>query len=100
MHHRLFEHQKGLKDLASHAAAVGLDVPTFDKCLSSGAYAPLVRGDISEGRAAGIRGTPTKKVGVPASNGKTARAVRVITGAHPFESFRDAIEAVLKDINE
>jgi len=37
---------------------------------------------------------------VPDSNGKTARAVRVITGAHPFESFRDAIEAVLKDINE
>ena len=100
MHHRLFEHQKELKDLASHAAAVGLDVPSFEKCLSGGGYAALVRGDVSEGRAAGIRGTPTFFVGVPDSNGKTVRAVRVITGAHPFESFRDAIEAVLKDVDE
>jgi len=49
--------------LEHDAAAVGLDQPRFNQCLSSGATAGRVRRDLEDGRALGVRATPTFFIG-------------------------------------
>ena len=61
MHDALFEHQNALDDrhLSSYAAAIGLDVPRFDRELSSHTHTKRVREDFSSGVRSGVNGTPT-----------------------------------------
>jgi protein-disulfide isomerase len=61
MHDALFEHQNALDDrhLSAYAAAIGLDVPRFDRELSSHVHAKRVREDFSSGVRSGVNGTPT-----------------------------------------
>jgi protein-disulfide isomerase/rhodanese-related sulfurtransferase/uncharacterized membrane protein len=49
--------------LARYAGELGLDVPKFNQCLSSGAMGPRVRRDLADARALGLRATPTFFVG-------------------------------------
>jgi protein-disulfide isomerase len=61
MHDALFEHQSALDDrhLSAYAAAIGLDVPRFDRELGGHAHAKRVREDFSSGVRSGVNGTPT-----------------------------------------
>jgi protein-disulfide isomerase len=61
MHDALFEHQGTLDDrhLSTYAAAIGLDVPRFDRELSGHVHAKRVREDFSSGVRSGVNGTPT-----------------------------------------
>jgi protein-disulfide isomerase len=61
MHDALFEHQSALDDrhLSGYAAAIGLDVPRFDRELGSHAHAQRVREDFLSGARSGVNGTPT-----------------------------------------
>ena len=61
MHDALFEHQNALDDrhLSADAAAIGLDVPRFDRELSSHVHTKRVREDFSSGVRSGVNGTPT-----------------------------------------
>ncbi len=97
MHDRLFAHQDALgpEDLSGHAAVLGLDVPGFEQCLQSGRYADAIRQDVAEGEKAGVRGTPSFFLGVAESDGKSVRALKKVTGAHPFATFKEAIEGLL-----
>jgi protein-disulfide isomerase len=72
--------------LVGYAARLGLDRTAFASCLDSGRSRAAVDADISEGRARGVRGTPTFFV-----NG------RRLVGAQPVEAFRDAIRDALED---
>lgn len=99
MHARLFANQRALApaDLASHAQAVGLDPAKFSQCLEGGTKVAKVRKDLADGAKAGVTGTPAFFIGVPdGANVKVARAIR---GAHPFASFKEAIDAVLTATN-
>ncbi len=49
--------------LESYAAQLGLDTKQFDECLSSGSMAARVQQDAADGKALGVRGTPTFFVG-------------------------------------
>ena len=49
--------------LESYAAQLGLDTKRFDECLSSGSMAARVQQDVADGKALGVRGTPTFFVG-------------------------------------
>ncbi len=49
----------------------------------------------ADGRRAGVTGTPTFFLGVADPDGGTVRALRVLKGALPYPSFRDAIESLL-----
>jgi protein-disulfide isomerase/uncharacterized membrane protein/rhodanese-related sulfurtransferase len=49
--------------LARGAAELGLDQPRFNQCLTSGAMAGHVRRDVEDGRALGVRATPTFFIG-------------------------------------
>ncbi len=97
MHARLFANQRalGLKDLSGHANALRLDGPKFQACLESSKYAPRIRKDLADGQNAGVTGTPAFFLGVTQPNAPTVRVLRVLKGAQPYASFKDAIDSLL-----
>ena len=72
-------------DLHRYAAQVGLDVPKFDQCVSSGAHRAAVKRDMEEGSRLGVTGTPAFFV-----NG------RPLQGAQPLDAFVRVIEEELR----
>ena len=74
-----------MPDLKQHAVAVGLDAATFNACLDSHKYAPVVDADIKMGNDAGVNGTPAFFI-----NG------RLISGAQPFDAFKKIIDEELE----
>jgi len=73
-------------DLLLYATRLGLPRDAFTACLDAGRYRPAVRIDVSEGRAAGVTGTPTFFV-----NG------RRLVGIQSIETFREAVQDALDD---
>ncbi len=69
----------------SLAKKLGLNTSKFNDCLDSGKYESKISTDIAEGGAAGVSGTPATFV-----NGQ------LVSGALPFESFQQTIDALLK----
>lgn len=62
---KFYQHQTDL-DVAAlkrYAGELGLDVARFSQCLASGKMAERVRRDLEDGRALGVRATPTFFVG-------------------------------------
>lgn len=81
-HDMLFANQGSL-DIASlkqYASGLGLNTEQFNSCLDSGKYAAEVQQDLSDGRAAGVSGTPTFFI-----NGEK------LVGAQPFSAFESLI---------
>ncbi len=72
------------EQLKASAQEVGLDLPAFEQCVSSGKYQATVQQDIEEGTRAGVTGTPAFFI-----NG------RLVSGAQPLESFTRVIEEEL-----
>lgn len=72
-------------DLDAIAAASGMDVPSFSKCLTEERYREKLNEFKAQGSAAGIRSTPTILI-----NGKLYR------GAKSFDFLQGAVEAVLQ----
>lgn len=72
------------EQLKAYAQEVGLDLPAFEQCLSSGKYQAAVQKGVEEGTRAGVTGTPTFFI-----NG------RLLSGAQPLESFVRVIEEEL-----
>ena len=86
MHDRIFAAQSRLDpaSLREHAEAIGLDLDRYDTDLASSEVRVKVEADLAQGRAAGVRGTPTFVV-----NGET------VSGALPFETFRAHVDRAL-----
>ena len=83
LHDLMFENQtlldpEGLKGLAKK---VSLDIAKFEQCMGAKRYMTLVEKNIAEGRAIGVKSTPTFFV-----NG------RIINGAQPLEVFVQEIQ--------
>lgn len=79
----LFDGQPRLarEALIGYAGAVGLDRGAFTRCLDARTFAAAVEADVSQGRALGVRGTPTFVI-----NG------RLLVGAQSVEAFRRAVD--------
>jgi len=101
MHDRLFANQNALsrKDLSTHAQAIALDVGKFDKCVDSSVGKDKVRQDATDSARAGARGTPTFYLGLTAPDSTEIRAVRLIRGAVPYATFKEAIDGLLASAN-
>ncbi len=91
-HDYLFNHQSGenqgtfvADNLKKFASTLGLNFSAFNACLDSGKYKKAVEDSTSEGGVVGVNGTPTSFV-----NGK------VVSGAVPYETMKQAIDAALK----
>jgi protein-disulfide isomerase len=70
-----------LEELKTYAEQVALNLPAFERCLSSGKYQAAVQKDVDEGNRLGVTGTPAFFI-----NG------RLLSGAQPLESFVPVIE--------
>jgi protein-disulfide isomerase len=83
MHAKLFANQKALDvpQLKQHAKDVGVESGKFDKCLDGGDKAKDVAAHKKAGEEAGVTGTPAFFI-----NG------RPLTGAQPFEKFKEIID--------
>ena len=97
MHDRLFANQQALgpEDLPRHAEAVGLDMARFRECLEKEVHAAKIRQDLSDGEKTGVRGTPAFFLGLTDPNGSHVKALRSVTGAQPYATFKAAIDSLL-----
>ncbi len=85
-HDLLFENQdyRGLGAFREFAGEVGMEMDSFNECLTSGRYTDVIQEDFDEGIALGIRGTPYFFInGVP------------VNGARPQPEFEQIIEEEL-----
>ena len=57
------QYDLGIEGLEHDAAELGIDPQRFHQCLASGAMAGRVRRDVDDGRALGVRATPTFFIG-------------------------------------
>ena len=90
-HDLLFRNQTALAedDLIKYAREAGLEEGTFVSCLQSGKGTSTVEKDIADAEAAGVNGTPAFFI-----NG------RPLSGAQPYDAFKDAIEGELAWLNQ
>ncbi len=86
-HDLLFDNAPKLsaERLTLYARQAGLNVPLFERCLSSGTHTAGVQKDVDEGIGLGVTGTPGFFI-----NG------RQLSGAQPLESFVQVIDEELQ----
>jgi protein-disulfide isomerase len=101
MHARLFMNPNplGPEELKAHAAAVGVNLGTYQQCVDSGRHVQTVQQSINDAVSFGVTGTPAFFVGVVAPDGKSLKPSRFISGAHPFTRFKQEIDALLSSSN-
>lgn len=96
MHDRLFANQRALEPWTGHAEALGLDVDTFESCMSAGTHAAAIRRDMAEARKAGASGTPSFVLAETDPTDPTkVKGLKFLRGAQPFAAFKTEIEAAL-----
>jgi protein-disulfide isomerase len=85
-HDKVFVNQEtlSLENLKKWAIDLGLDETNFSNCLDGERFEEVVKKDFTDGRAAGVRGTPAFFI-----NGQ------LFSGAQPFEKFKEVIEEAL-----
>jgi len=74
----------GEETYAKIAGEIGLDTAAFDECRKGSEAAAIVEKDTADGGAVGVRGTPAFFI-----NG------RMLSGAQPFEKFKEIIDEEL-----
>jgi len=77
------------EEIPKIAQYAGLDVNSFNECLSSGRYKAAVDADYIDGLNAGIQGTPFSVIITP-----TGTKIP-ITGAQPYANVKASIDAIL-----
>jgi protein-disulfide isomerase len=96
MHERLFANQQALEPATPHAKALGLDVPRFDACMSTGKFAGAIRTDMAAAEKLGINSTPSFLLATTDPNDPTrVKGLSLVRGAQPFGSFKLEIDKAL-----
>ena len=97
MHNRLFANQQQLQPeaLEKHAEALGLDVQAFRTCLGSSKYTDKINASLKEGQKVGVTGTPAFLLGYTQGDGSEVKAVKFLSGALPFDTFKEHIDKLL-----
>jgi protein-disulfide isomerase len=101
MHDALFANNQDVEEQGSFAPkrlqaiaqSVGLDMGTFNSCVSSGKFQDQVNTDFQDATAAGITGTPFFVISYTV-NGQTK--TDTVDGAQPFSAFQQKLDAALK----
>lgn len=84
-HDKVFESASSTRaDFVRWAGELGMDVAEFETCIDERRYEDQIAEDVQVGMSAGVQGTP----------GFLVNSVS-ISGAQPFENFRQVIEAEL-----
>jgi protein-disulfide isomerase len=82
--------------LERYAQALELDVPAFQACLDTSKYTGKINGSLKEGQRAGVTGTPAFFLGYTQAEGTEIKAVKSLSGALPFATFKDQIDKLLE----
>jgi protein-disulfide isomerase len=101
LHDWLFANQNtwaGAQDAADQirkqALAIGADGAKYDACLTDAKTEAVIQRDLKDGAAQGVSGTPAFFVVKNTAQGQAATP-KFISGAVPFEQFKQAIEQVM-----
>jgi protein-disulfide isomerase len=88
LHALLFDQAQGLsaESINGYAQEAGLDMDSFEDCMTSDGPTEIIREDMQRGAEYGVQGTPAFFI-----NG------RVVYGAQPYEAFSRIIDAALED---
>ena len=96
-HDILFYNQHGENEgafsrprIETMAKMLGLNMDQFNQCLDSHKYQKQAMQDLQDGKAAGVKGTPSFVIIAPDGS------QQFIEGALPYARFQEAIEAALK----
>jgi protein-disulfide isomerase len=97
MHDRLFAEGGRLDKhvYVRHAAAIGLDQPAFEQCVTDGRYTKAIFEDREEANQWGFHGTPGFVLVRTATEPTQKEPAVAIPGAFPFEMFAEEIERLL-----
>lgn len=96
MHDTLFKNGTSNPSNWEHQAhALGLNAIQFSECLNDEKQAQGIVKDLSEGRAAGVRGTPTFFLGKAVPKSNRVKVLKVLRGAQSFPRFKEAIDTLL-----
>ena len=92
----LFKNATQLRDdsYAKLAKKLGLDLDKFESCMIDNNQLENVEQDLVDGRALGVRGTPTFFIGTIEGN-KVISASRIV-GALPYNFFKQSLDKALK----
>ncbi len=96
MHDLLFA-QNGNLDVGqygNYAKTLGLEAFAFDLCLGSGKQAAKINRNLASGTSIGINATPSFII-TKTERGDIVSGGSLITGAQPYEQFREAIDRAL-----
>jgi predicted DsbA family dithiol-disulfide isomerase len=72
-----------------------LNVSELDQCISSERFADIIQRSVREATQMQISGTPTFLIGTLDAQGKLVSVKSTVVGAHPFETFRAALDPLL-----
>ena len=97
MHDQIFANQQrmAITDLIGYAKNLGLNSKKFKKCLDDDRYAEGIKKDMAIGSSNRIDGTPSFILGRENKNGEVTG--NMVTGALPYDVFKNAIETLLKN---
>lgn len=87
----IYEKGSDNTQLETYAKDIGLKVPAFKTCMTSGKFAAKISAMEQSGTKAGIRGTPGNLI-----VNHTTKQVKVVSGAQPLANFKTAIDALVK----
>ena len=96
MHDLFFGNQDKLTDtdIRHYAAQIKLDSSEFDACRNAAKTEAEIDGDLGDGRALRVSGTPTVYLGVIQSNGML-QVTDVLVGARPLADFARILDRLL-----
>jgi protein-disulfide isomerase len=97
MHSWLFDYQKSSRfnDWANYAELLKLDAARFMSCLDSESTAAKVRKDMSDGKSAGVKVTPTFLLGVADAKTSRVKIFNKIEGAEDYSTFKEALDSLI-----
>lgn len=81
-------------DLTTIATDLGLNLSSFNTCITDPAQTDEVKKDIADGSAAGASGTPTFVIGKSTANGEIDGDL--VVGAQPYAAFQAIIDPLLE----
>lgn len=96
MHNILFEQSANLdlRQYPDYARKLNLEAFAFDLCLSSGNQTAKINRGIASGQSVGINATPSFII-TKTDRGDIVNGGNIITGAQPYDQFKNAIEQAL-----
>ena len=97
LHAKLFQTPVRTADeIVALAQSAGIDGNKLRACIDSGKYKTTVRESVKKMNELGVGSTPMFLIGKTPPDGKPMEIDAVVEGAHPFETFKASLDAVLQ----